>query len=104
MKLFKSTFQDVLVPALLNKAGMIVVSPGGIESWVGPIISKTLYDSLSGLPYTVLWKAPMAHLGPPNSTDNSSNNDQVESDTLANFIVKESMPLNDILSKYLIFI
>ena len=72
---------------------MIVVNPGGIESWIGPRTVAILYEALSRLPYTILWKASLPHLKPNATTINYK-----PSDTLAHFIIKDSVPLTDVLS------
>ncbi|XP_076047730.1 UDP-glucuronosyltransferase 3A1-like [Oratosquilla oratoria] len=82
--------RDVLVPALLNRAGVVVVSAGGRETWVGEEVLKALYAALAPTRYTVLWRTSYAHLV-PNRTDQDSKA------TTAKFVFRDSLPLNQLL-------
>ncbi|XP_066946716.1 UDP-glucuronosyltransferase 3A1-like isoform X1 [Macrobrachium rosenbergii] len=81
--------KDVLVPALLNRAGVISVCPGGREAWLGPQALTELHAALQPTSYTVLWRSTFPYLK-PNVTMAVSTN--------ANFVFKEELPLNDVLS------
>ncbi|XP_064096071.1 UDP-glucuronosyltransferase 1A7-like isoform X2 [Macrobrachium nipponense] len=81
--------KDVLVPALLNRAGVITVCPGGREAWLGPQALAELHAALQPTSYTVLWRSTFPYLKPNVTVAVSSN---------ANFVFKEELPLNDVLS------
>ncbi|XP_042865988.1 UDP-glucuronosyltransferase 3A1-like [Penaeus japonicus] len=83
--------KDVLVPALLNRAGVLVVSAGGREAWLGQDALAALHSALRPTSYTVLWRVSHPHLR-PNVTEEEL---AVAS---AKFVYKESLPLNDVLS------
>ncbi|ROT84894.1 hypothetical protein C7M84_021908 [Penaeus vannamei] len=56
--------KDVLVPALLNRAGVLVVSAGGREAWLGQDALAALHSVLRPTSYTVLWRISHPHLQP----------------------------------------
>ncbi|KAG7153478.1 UDP-glucuronosyltransferase 2C1-like, partial [Homarus americanus] len=81
--------KDVLVPALLNRAGVVSVCPGGSEAWVGPDALNALYNALKMTPYTILWRASYDLLQPNISQDDSMRD---------KFIFKKYLPLSDVLN------
>ncbi|CAL4062474.1 unnamed protein product, partial [Meganyctiphanes norvegica] len=81
--------KDVLVPALLNRAGVITVSAGGREVWVGHAALENLYIALASTEFTVLWKNGHSHLHP---------NTTLQEEPRAKFVYRQALPLNDILS------
>ncbi|XP_037794076.1 UDP-glucuronosyltransferase 3A1-like [Penaeus monodon] len=83
--------KDVLVPALLNRAGVLVVSAGGREAWLGPDALAALHSALRPTSYTVLWRVSHPHLQ-PNVTLEEMNS------ASAKFVYKEYLPLSDVLS------
>ncbi|XP_063594828.1 UDP-glucuronosyltransferase 3A1-like [Penaeus indicus] len=83
--------KDVLVPALLNRAGVLVVSAGGREAWLGQDALAALHSALRPTSYTVLWRISHPHLQ-PNVTLEETNA------ASAKFVYKEYLPLNDVLS------
>lgn len=83
--------KDVLVPALLNRAGVLVVSAGGREAWLGQDALAALHSVLRPTSYTVLWRISHPHLQ-PNVTLEELNS------ATAKFVYKEYLPLNDVLS------
>ncbi|XP_069195554.1 UDP-glucuronosyltransferase 1A7-like isoform X2 [Procambarus clarkii] len=82
--------KDLLVPALLNRAGVVTVCPGGGEAWVGSHALHALHAALALSSYTVLWRAPYPHLRPQVSQQESNPGG-------ARFIYKEVLPLSDVM-------
>ncbi|XP_071549220.1 UDP-glucuronosyltransferase 1A7-like [Panulirus ornatus] len=81
--------KDVLVPAILNRAGVLTVCPGGGEAWVGDHALRALYTVLESTSYTVLWRTTHPHLRPNVSEDDT---------TTAKFLFREFLPLSDVLN------
>ena len=94
------------MPALLNRAGVIVVSCGGREVWAGGVAVNTLYTALAALPYTVIWATPHPHLRPHITTTTLPLHHTTTTTTLphnttgeAKFIFKKHLPLNGVLGR-----
>ena len=87
-----TSLQDVLVPAILNRAGLVVVSSGGREVWVGGVANTALYSALAPLQYTVLWSTQHPHLRPDNAGLS-------QLPLEAKFIFKDVIPLNGVLGQ-----
>lgn len=85
--------KDVLVPALLNRAGVVTVCPGGGEAWLGHDALHALYTALATTSYTVLWRAPYPHLLPNVTQDEGSN-----TASRPKFVFKETLPLTDVMN------
>ncbi|KAK4315190.1 hypothetical protein Pmani_013572 [Petrolisthes manimaculis] len=80
--------KEVLVPALMNRAGVVTVSVGEErEAWVGPGTQAALHHALKTTPYTILWRS-----SPPQQQQ------QRKTTTRAKFVYKAHFPLADVLN------
>lgn len=84
------------MPALLNRAGVVVVTVGGREVWAGAAAVAALYRTLAPLSFTVLWGGPHPHQRPEVPVGAEAE-EAAAFQVNAKFIFKDHIPLNGVL-------
>ena len=91
--LLKFILQRHLDSLLHKKAGIVTVSLGTSEIWIGQKNLQVIYEALKKTSFTIFWKASHEHLKPKMNESNKS--------LASQFKFLNQLPLNDILSKFI---
>ena len=83
-----------------NRAGIVLVSTGTLETWVGEETQSAIKEVLDGTPFTVVWKAFHSHLLP---TGIEGSPESHKFQVVGKYLCVKEPPFNEILSKICFF-